>query len=194
MATPERVQKWGPHEDPNVGLQFGFPFGGVASPDASPAFNMDNNEEIPHYALAVIISHDEKKVILQRRPWNKPLGNKWEIPGGRMEQNETAVEAAQREATEEIGAPVLTFRAVAQFEFRGTLNVGREPSMLTVCSAVAPKGYRPRAIEGQPEVRWMDMEDSLRIRDASALASTLPVFDKSHTSTTQRNQTTRVLL
>lgn len=58
---------------------------------------------VPQEAAAVVIHDQERRVLLLHRhrfitdTWG------WEVPGGRIDEGETAVEAAAREALEETG-------------------------------------------------------------------------------------------
>lgn len=45
---------------------------------------------------------DDKVLFLKRNP-NKPQGNTWGIPGGKLESGETPQEAVKREIMEEVG-------------------------------------------------------------------------------------------
>ncbi len=49
----------------------------------------------------VIINKDKKALIAKRKP-DKPMPNKWEFPGGKLEKNETLQECGVREIKEEL--------------------------------------------------------------------------------------------
>jgi len=51
---------------------------------------------------AVYIEHDDKILLLHRQD-NKSQGNKWGIPGGKVDKGETPLQAAIREIKEETG-------------------------------------------------------------------------------------------
>jgi 8-oxo-dGTP diphosphatase len=53
-------------------------------------------------ASALILSPDDK-VLLALRPPDKPLGNLWETPGGKVEPGESPRAALHRELLEELG-------------------------------------------------------------------------------------------
>src|ERR1700730_13645557 len=60
-----------------------------------------NDEQM---SCAVGILHNtENEVLIARRPSHKPGGGFWEFPGGKIEPNESAVEALVRELYEELG-------------------------------------------------------------------------------------------
>ena len=51
---------------------------------------------------AIYIEHNDQILILHRQN-NKSEGNKWGIPGGKVDKNETALQTIIRETTEETG-------------------------------------------------------------------------------------------
>jgi len=67
---------------------------------------------------AVYIEHNENILILHRQN-NKSQGNKWGIPGGKVEKNETPLQAAIREVKEETGYDI----SKQQIEDLGTVYI-----------------------------------------------------------------------
>lgn len=55
--------------------------------------------------VAAVIQRDGKLLVCQR-PAHKRHGTLWEFPGGKLEQNETLLQAAQRELYEELSLHV----------------------------------------------------------------------------------------
>ncbi len=87
---------------------------------------------IPHYQVsAAVIRKSENnqpdRFLLAQRPANGLLGNLWEFPGGKIEEDETAQECLQREIREELNSnisiikPFGTYRH-AYTHFRVTLQ------------------------------------------------------------------------
>jgi ADP-ribose pyrophosphatase YjhB (NUDIX family) len=66
---------------------------------------MKSNHQSPVTTVGSIISkyHDDKEYILLTQRKVSPYNAKWCLPGGHIEQNETAVEAVIREVREETG-------------------------------------------------------------------------------------------
>lgn len=60
-----------------------------------------NQDSVTIVSAAVI--KKEGKVLICRRPEGSKLAGIWEFPGGKVEQNENAVEALARELKEELG-------------------------------------------------------------------------------------------
>ncbi len=53
-------------------------------------------------AVNVVIINRDKKVLIAKRKPDKPMPNKWEFPGGKLEENETLQECGVREIKEEL--------------------------------------------------------------------------------------------
>jgi 8-oxo-dGTP diphosphatase len=53
-----------------------------------------------------IIINVEQEILIAQRPFDKYKGGLWEFPGGKVEANESQLEALQRELLEEIGVIV----------------------------------------------------------------------------------------
>ena len=58
-------------------------------------------------AVGVVIVEENKKVLIAKRKPDKPMPNKWEFPGGKLEENETLQECAIREIKEELDLDVV---------------------------------------------------------------------------------------
>jgi len=58
----------------------------------------------PLVAVDAIIEHDSRILLIKRK--NKPFKDCWALPGGFIEYNESAEEAAAREAKEETGLSI----------------------------------------------------------------------------------------
>lgn len=57
-------------------------------------------------AVAALLVNNEHKLLIAKRPIEKPLGGLWEYPGGKVEKGESLKEALVRELKEEIGVTV----------------------------------------------------------------------------------------
>lgn len=55
------------------------------------------------HVVAAVIYNRRHQILLAKRPLDKHQGGKWEFPGGKVDANETAITALQRELFEELG-------------------------------------------------------------------------------------------
>lgn len=72
---------------------------------------------------AVYITFQDKILLLHRQD-NKSQGNKWGIPGGKVEKNETPLQAAIREVKEETGFDI----SGQKIENLGTVYIEYSPT------------------------------------------------------------------
>lgn len=119
--------------------------------------------------VSVVILYDGPRMLVNRRPEGSYFGGWWEWPGGKRDGDESALECARRELSEEIGiaALALTEYAVEIVDFPGrrvrlTFFVGRKPDD-------ALPG--PDALEH----RWLVPEEVLKLR---FLEPNLPVLKR----------------
>jgi 8-oxo-dGTP diphosphatase len=61
--------------------------------------------KIAHVAVGVVFNQ-AGEILVALRPHNKLQGGLWEFPGGKIETNETALQALKRELLEEVGITV----------------------------------------------------------------------------------------
>ncbi len=115
----------------------------------------------PHPAIAadcVVFAHDgaDIKVLLIERK-NDPCKGEWAFPGGFMNIDETAEEAACRELEEETGLKVREVRQVGAFT-----AVDRDPRERVVsiaCYAELPAVVVVRGSDDAERARWFSLED-----------------------------------
>ena len=74
----------------------------------------------PQVAVGVICRHG--LLLAAQRPDEKPLGGYWELPGGKLEANESPEEALRRELAEELGIKVESCAPLetARTRYKGT--------------------------------------------------------------------------
>jgi len=68
-------------------------------------------------AAAIIWNTDRDALLLSQRPLDKHLGGLWEFPGGKVEGEETAEQALQRELFEELNIQVEELSFYQQVDF-----------------------------------------------------------------------------
>jgi 8-oxo-dGTP diphosphatase len=69
-----------------------------------------------HVAVGLVFNA-RGEILIAQRPPGKSQSGLWEFPGGKVEANETAFQALQRELFEEIGIQVITAEAWLQVEY-----------------------------------------------------------------------------
>jgi len=60
---------------------------------------------VVHVVVGVIINH-KNQVLIAKRASHQHQGDKWEFPGGKIENDESSQEALKRELKEELGIEV----------------------------------------------------------------------------------------
>lgn len=68
------------------------------------------------------IAFDEKKVLIAHRNPSGQMGNRWEFPGGKVEDGETDSQAIIREIKEEFGINVTVGDKIAEASFKHNGN------------------------------------------------------------------------
>lgn len=117
---------------------------------------------------AAIIEKDRKFLIAKRKK-GKHLENKWEFPGGKIEQQETPEECLVRELEEEFG--IVT--EIAEFIAESLFDYGDRKIRLL--------GYRVKYISGEfrlnahDDIRWISKNEFIRFDFAEA---DLPLVEK----------------
>lgn len=107
-----------------------------------------------HLQVAVgIIRNTHRQIFLAQRAASSYMANKWEFPGGKIEQEETAEQALKRELMEETGIEVTSASAIGQADhsyedLRVTLHF----------FLVEGWNGEPYGREGQPQ-RWVEQQD-----------------------------------
>lgn len=107
-----------------------------------------------HLQVAVgIIRNTERQIFLAQRAASSYMANKWEFPGGKIEQDESAEQALKRELMEETGIEVTAASAIGQADhsyedLRVTLHF----------FLVEGWNGEPYGREGQPQ-RWVEQQD-----------------------------------
>lgn len=103
-----------------------------------------------HLQVAVgIIRDPQRGIFLTRRSASSHMANKWEFPGGKIEQNESAEQALKRELMEETGIEVTRARPVGQAE-----HTYEEVHVTLHFFLVEEWQGEPWGKEGQPQ-RWV---------------------------------------
>lgn len=109
-------------------------------------------------AVGVILRADGK-VLLGDRPAGKPWAGWWELPGGKLEPNETVLEALTRELQEELGlTPTKATPWVTYVHHYPTTTV-----RLHFCRVTRWDG-QPKSLESQ-QLKWVTPTEALALPD-----------------------------
>ena len=145
-------------------------------------WNTRIKNELRVNALAVIRNR-EGKILIQR---NKRFANHWQFPQGGVEKWESVAEAAKREASEEIGAPISAFGATTVLSEKNEYVPPRYSQLL-----IGYKGQSQTAVliefvgnekdvdvansEEAEEVKWVNKDELLTYlhRDRQKFAQVL---------------------
>ncbi|WP_102349057.1 (deoxy)nucleoside triphosphate pyrophosphohydrolase [Bacillus sp. Marseille-P3661] len=64
--------------------------------------------------VAAIIENDQKEILCALRSPRMSTPNRWEFPGGKVEQNEDMYSALEREIEEELGCKIRTYELFSE--------------------------------------------------------------------------------
>lgn len=115
--------------------------------------SITDKEDRIHVAAGIICRHG--LMLAAQRPDEKPFGGFWELPGGKVENNESPGEALCRELAEELGINVKKFQPLGTVEHRY-----KESGFMAVLHF-----FRVSAFEGEPcnmenqNLRWIEPKD-----------------------------------
>ena len=118
---------------------------------------------VHHAGSAVILAVDEKKRILLVRQYRLPASKSlWELPAGKIDAGETALQAAKRELREETGYAAKTWTKLASY----WASPGFLEEKMTIYLATDLKAGTATPMEDERiEARWFgskEMDESIR--------------------------------
>lgn len=107
-----------------------------------------------HLQVAVGIIRDPVRgIFLAQRSSTSHMANKWEFPGGKLEQGETAEQALKRELMEETGIEVVSAQPA------GSADHTYDEVRVTLYFFIVDQWQgEPWGKEGQPQ-RWVQPQD-----------------------------------
>jgi 8-oxo-dGTP pyrophosphatase MutT (NUDIX family) len=125
-----------------------------------------------HYGAAgLLLVQRDVGVLLQHRAEYSHFGGTWGIPGGARHEDETAAQAAVREAHEEAGVPA----AEVMVDFESVLDLGWW-SYTTVVGHVE-KAFAPVIGDAESiELRWVPLADVAALTLHPGLAASWPTL------------------
>lgn len=106
-------------------------------------------------AVGVAIINTKSKVLIAKRSSDKPMPNKWEFPGGKLEVNETLEECGIREIKEELDLDI------GMDEYLGYEEIKYEGKVFCLhlyAAHLKDEGQEPRLNE-HTEAKWVSFSD-----------------------------------
>lgn len=109
-------------------------------------------EAVVHVAVGIVFNK-QKHVLIAQRPQHAHQGGLWEFPGGKIEENETTLQALKRELFEETGIDVLDAKPLLE-----TYHEYNDKNVLLNVWEVTHYKNEPHGREGQP-IRWVPLAE-----------------------------------
>jgi 8-oxo-dGTP diphosphatase len=106
-----------------------------------------------HVAVAVIINTQDQ-VLISKRSAKQHQGNKWEFPGGKVEDGESAQQALIREIIEELGIEITSSEHLLEI----THNYKNDREVFLEIFKVTSWLGKAEGREGQP-IRWVGRDE-----------------------------------
>ncbi len=104
------------------------------------------------FACDMILIEDDKLLLVKRA--KEPFKGEWALPGGRIEDDETAEQCLTREMKEETGLDVEPVRLVGIYS-----DPGRDPRRIIAASYIVKRtGGELKAGDDAEEVKWFPLD------------------------------------
>lgn len=103
--------------------------------------------------IGIILSSDRQQVLIARRPDDVHQGGRWEFPGGKRRDGESAENALARELKEEINIEVVTSRRIKRF------NYDYPDSKLTIDARVIEEWSGNIKGGEKREMKWIEVSE-----------------------------------
>jgi len=106
-------------------------------------------------AVGVVLVNKEKKILIAKRAADKPMPNKWEFPGGKLEIDESLQECAIREIKEELELDI----AIDSYVGFEDLSYEKKEFCLHLYTAhIKDEGQKVK-LNVHSQVQWVDFEE-----------------------------------
>lgn len=117
------------------------------------------NKNMKHFeVVCAIIINNENKVLLCKRKSNKSQGNRWEFPGGKIENGETHKEALIREIKEELSLIIEVNDYIGKSEY--TYNKGtKDEYSVTLYGYICKLDSEHLKLIDHSEIKWCNYEE-----------------------------------
>ncbi len=121
-------------------------------------------------SIACIIYNDKKILIAHRNPTGD-MGNRWEFPGGKIDEGENAEQAIIREMMEEFSVKATVHEKITETTF---VHKNKECSLEAYLVSLEHDGMKtPYVLTEHTEYKWVDPQE---IRNLSFVDSDLKLY------------------
>lgn len=127
---------------------------------------MSGTTDVLHVVVGVV-KNDQQKILIAKRPLHVHQGGLWEFPGGKLEVDESPIQALHRELYEELCIEITSFTSIGKVQH----DYPDKSVLLDVYLVDSYKG-NAHGREGQ-EIRWIDSE---QLRDFEFPAANLEII------------------
>jgi 8-oxo-dGTP pyrophosphatase MutT (NUDIX family) len=134
----------------------------LVTPDPDATFQAFKSHFQPVEAAGGIVWNPDGAILLIFRH------GKWDLPKGKIEQNESIAEAAEREVAEECGIRELTLNHFYGTSYHTYWQFNQRMLKITYwydMSCTDPQNINPQTEEGIETIRWMDTQGLQRAMD-----------------------------
>ena len=119
------------------------------------------------------IDYRDGKILIAKRIAHGEMGDRWEFPGGKIEEGEDSLTAIKREMQEEFGCDCKVFEQLAQGTF---IHNSKECSVTAFRVKLANDGItKPFTLTEHTQTKW---EAVNKIKELNFVDSDLTIFDQ----------------
>ena len=106
------------------------------------------------------IDYREGKILIAKRKPGGDMGERWEFPGGKIEEGENYSQAIVREMNEEFGCSVSVFQQLAQSSF---IHDGKECTVNAFRVRLENDGInKPYTLTEHTQIEWVSPKEILK--------------------------------
>ena len=119
------------------------------------------------------IDYRQGKILIAKRIARGEMGDRWEFPGGKIEEGEDFTAAIKREMQEEFGCDCQVFEQLAHGSF---VHKGNPCSVTAFRVELSNDGIeRPFVLTEHTQTQWIEPE---KIKDLDFVDSDINIFDQ----------------
>lgn len=128
---------------------------------------MNNEKRMMVPVVNAIITNDENQILIVKRSMSSRYGKGlWQIPGGRMEFDETQLQALKREIKEELGCEFIPSSERVLSAGSYVIEVeGVKVQLIGMLYKGKIKGTITLQKEEISEYKWVSIQDALKMSD-----------------------------